>query len=177
MELFIIQNKDIIIVTMNIIFESENINYIRPSLDLVPEYLEMVNDIENVAKFIGDRKDPYTEDEERKYIQDRMDNNATMFSMLEKKTGKFIGNIEFFNRSIDSSEWGIVITASMQNKGYGKEALLRSVEYGFNELGLSRIFLIVYADNPRAIHVYEQCGFKEFDRNEVDVFMEIEKGA
>ncbi len=177
MELFIIQNKDIIIDTMNIIFESENINYIRPSLDLVPEYLEMVNDIENVAKFIGDRKDPYTEDEERKYIQDRMDNNATMFSMLEKKTGKFIGNIEFFNRSIDSSEWGIVITASMQNKGYGKEALLRSVEYGFNELGLSRIFLIVFANNPRAIHVYEQCGFKEFDRNEVDVFMEIEKGA
>lgn len=162
---------------MNTIFESENINYIRPSLDLVPEYLEMVNDIENVAKFIGDRKDPYTEDEERKYIQDRMDNNATMFSMLEKKTGKFIGNIEFFNRSIDSSEWGIVITASMQNKGYGKEALLRSVEYGFNELGLSRIFLIVFANNPRAIHVYEQCGFKEFDRNEVDVFMEIEKKA
>lgn len=160
---------------MNIIFESENINYIRPSLDLVSEYLEMVNDIENVAKFIGDRKDPYTEDEERKYIQDRMDNNATMFSMLEKKTGKFIGNIEFFNRSIDSSEWGIVITASMQNKGYGKEALLRSVEYGFNELGLSRIFLIVFANNPRAIHVYEQCGFKEFDRNAVDVFMEIEK--
>ena len=162
---------------MNVIFESENINYIRPTLDLVPEYLEMDNDIENVAKFIGDRKDPYTEDEERKYIQDRMDNNATMFSMLEKKTGKFIGNIEFFNRSIDSSEWGIVITASMQNKGYGKEALLRSVEYGFNELGLSRIFLIVYADNPRAIHVYEQCGFKEFDRNDVDVFMEIEKKA
>lgn len=162
---------------MNIIFESENINYIRPSLDLVPEYLEMVNDIENVAKFIGDRKDPYTEDEERQYIQDRMDNNETMFSMLEKKTGKFIGNIEFFNRSIDSSEWGIVITASMQNKGYGKEALLRSVEYGFNELGLSRIFLIVFANNPRAIHVYEQCGFKEFDRNEVDVFMEIEKKA
>ena len=146
---------------MNVIFESENINYIRPTLDLVPEYLEMVNDIENVAKFIGDRKDPYTEDEERKYIQDRMDNNATMFSMLEKKTGKFIGNIEFFNRSIDSSEWGIVITASMQNKGYGKEALLRSVEYGFNELGLSRIFLIVYADNPRAIHLYEKMGFEK----------------
>ena len=64
----------------------------------------------------------------------------------------------------------------MQNKGYGKEALKRSSEYGFNELRLSRIFLGVYADNMRAIHVYEQCGFKEYDRNDVDVFMEIEKG-
>ena len=32
---------------MNIIFESERILYIRPSFDLIPEYLEMVNDIEN----------------------------------------------------------------------------------------------------------------------------------
>lgn len=119
----------------NTIFESENINYIRPSTDLIPEYLEMVNDIENVARFIG--------------------------------------NIEFFNRGDDSAEWGIVITEKMQDKGYGKEALKRSVEYGFNDLGLSRIFLGVYADNPRAIHVYEQCGFKEYDRNEVDVYMEI----
>lgn len=158
---------------MNTIFESENINYIRPSIDLIPEYLEMVNDIENVARFIGDRREPYTEEEEFDYIKDKMDNNATMFSMIEKRTGRFIGNIEFFNRSDDSAEWGIVITAKMQDKGYGKEALKRSVEYGFNDLGLSRIFLSVYADNPRAIHVYEQCGFKEYDRNEVDVYMEI----
>ena len=27
-------------------------------------------------------------------------------------------------------------------------------------------------DNPRAIHVYEKCGFREYDRNDVDVFME-----
>ena len=160
---------------MEIIFESGNINYIKPSVDLVPEYIEMVNDIENVARFIGDRREPYTEEEERSYIQARLDNNAAMFSMLEKETGRFIGNIEFFNRDNDSAEWGIVITASMQNKGYGKEALRRSVEYGFNELGLIRICLTVFADNPRAIHVYEQCGFKEYDRNEVDVFMEILK--
>ena len=160
---------------MNIIFESENINYIRPTMDLVPDYLEMVNDIDNVAKFIGDRLEPYTEEEERDYIKDKMDNDATMFSMIEKKTGKFIGNIEFFNRSEDEAEWGVVITTGMQNKGYGKESLLRSVEYGFKELGLTRIYLEVFVDNPRAIHIYEQCGFKEYDRNDVDVFMEIKR--
>lgn len=160
---------------MNMIFESENINYIRPSMDLVPDYLEMVNDIDNVAKFIGDRREPYTEEEERDYVKDKMDNDATMFSMIEKKTGKFIGNIEFFNRTEDEAEWGVVITTGMQNKGYGKESLLRSVEYGFKELGLTRIYLEVFVDNPRAIHVYEQCGFKEYDRNDVDVFMEVKR--
>lgn len=158
---------------MNTIFESENINFIRPTMELVPEYLEMVNDIDNVAKYIGERREPYTEEEERDYIKDKMDNDATMFSMIEKESGKFIGNIEFFNRTEDEAEWGVVITTAMQNKGYGKEALKRSIDYGFNELGLSRIVLVVYVGNPRAIHVYEQCGFREYDRNEVDVFMEI----
>lgn len=161
---------------MEKIFESENIIYVRPSFDLVPEYLEMVNDIENVARFIGDRTEPLTEAQEIDYIKDKMDNNATMFSMLDKKTKEFIGNVEFFNRVFDEAEWGIVITTKMQNKGYGTEALKRTVEYGFEELGLTRIYLGVYANNSRAIHVYEQCGFKEYDRNDVDVFMEIVKG-
>lgn len=160
---------------MDAVFESENIIYVRPSFDLVPEYLEMVNDIENVARFIGDRREPLSEKDEIDYIKNKMDNDATMFSMLEKDTREFIGNIEFFNRTFDAAEWGIVITTKMQNKGYGKEALMRSVEYGFNELGLNRIFLSVYADNPRAVHVYEKCGFKEFKRDDVDIFMEMVK--
>ena len=160
---------------MEKVFESENIIYVRPTFDLVPQYLEMVNDIENVARFIGERREKYTEEAEIDYIKDKMDNNATMFSMLEKGTNEFIGNIEFFNRVFEEAEWGIALTAKMQNKGYGTEALKRSVEYGFNELGLKRIYLIVYVNNPRAKHVYEKCGFKEFKRNDVDIFMEIEK--
>ena len=160
---------------MNVIFESENIIYVRPSFDLVPQYLEMINDIENVAKFIGERRTLLNEQEEIDYIKDKMDKDAKMFSMLEKDTREFIGNIEFFNRVDDEAEWGIVITSKMQNKGYGKEALRRSVEYGFNELDLKRIYLEVYANNPRAIHIYENCGFKEYDRTDVDVFMEILK--
>ena len=79
---------------MDAVFESENIIYVRPSFDLVPEYLEMVNDIENVARFIGDRREPLSEKDEIDYIKDKMDNDATMFSMLEKDTREFIGNIE-----------------------------------------------------------------------------------
>ena len=162
---------------MNAVFESENIIYVRPSLDLVPDYLEMVNDIENVARFIGDRRELYSEKDEIAYIKDKMDNKATMFSMLEKGSNEFIGNIEFFNRVFEEAEWGIAITHKMQEKGYGTEALKRSVEYGFGELGLTRIYLGVYVNNARAIHVYEKCGFKEYDRNDVDIFMEINKGS
>lgn len=157
------------------LFESENIIYVRPSFDLVPDYLEMINDIENVAQFIGERRQTYSYEEECDYIRNKMDNNTTMFSMLEKSTGKFIGNIEFFNRKGDEAEWGIALTAKMQNKGYGTEALKRSIDFGFKDLNLKRIVLVVYVKNPRAQHIYEACGFKEYDRNDVDIFMEIRK--
>ena len=157
---------------MDVVFESEHILYVRPSFDLVPDYLEMVNDIEHVARFIGERREPYTEEEERSYMREKIEQGATMFSMLEKETGRFIGNMEFMNRQGDEAEWGIVMTRRMQDRGYGTEALKRAVEYGFGELGLRRIWLGVYADNARAIHVYEKCGFREYDRNDVDVFME-----
>ena len=54
---------------MDVVFESKNILYVRPSFDLIPDYLEMVNDIEHVARFIGERREPYTEEEERSYMQ------------------------------------------------------------------------------------------------------------
>ena len=158
---------------MNVVFESGRILYVTPSFDLIPDYLEMVNDIDHVARFIGERREPYTEEEERSYMQSKLDQHAAMFSMLEKDTRRFIGNIEFMNRRGDEAEWGIVMTHKMQDKGYGTEALIRSVEYGFSELGLRRIYLAVYVDNPRAVHVYEKCGFREYDRNDVDIFMEI----
>ncbi len=158
---------------MDVFFESENILYVRPSFDLIPDYLEMVNDIDHVARFIGERREVYTEEEERSYMQSKMDQHATMFSLLEKETCKFIGNIELMHFIDDEAEWGIVMTYKMQNKGYCTEALRRSVKYGFSELGLRRIYLAVYADNLRAIHVYKKCGFREYDRNNVDVFMEI----
>lgn len=161
---------------MEKVFESERIIFIKPEMDLIPDYLKMVNDIENVAKYISDRREPYTEQEEYDYMKDKLDNNAMMFSMIEKESGKFIGNTEFFNIKGDEAELGIAITGGMQNKGYGREAINRMVQYGFCEGGFRRIVLEVYAANPRAIHVYEECGFTVYDRNDKDVFMEMTIG-
>jgi len=50
--------------------------------------------------------------------------------------------------------------ARHRGKGYGTQAMLLMLHYGFNTLNLHRIDLGVYAFNPRAIHVYEKLGFK-----------------
>jgi len=45
--------------------------------------------------------------------------------------------------------------------GYGSEALRLAIAYAFERLQVSRIMLTVFPYNSRAIHVYEQCGFKK----------------
>ncbi len=158
---------------MEPIFASQNISFVRISEDLVPEYLAMVNDYDRVGRLIGPRREPIPAEKERQWVQKKLAEDAAVFSMLEKATGAFIGNIELMGVADGTGELGIAITAAMQDRGFGTEAIPAMVRYGMEVLGLSRIFLKVFPDNARAIHVYEKCGFRAYDRTEQDVFMEI----
>ena len=133
----------------------------------------MVNDMEHVGRFIGPRRDPISEEKETRWVQKKLAKGAPLFSMLERGTDAFIDNIEFMSIDGGAGELGIAITAAMQDKGYGTEAIPAIVRYGMDQLGLTRIFLSVFPDNARAIHVYEKCGFREYDRTDEDVYMEI----
>ena len=160
---------------MTTVFTSENIRFVRVSEKLLPDYLAMVNDWERVGKLIGSRRDPISEEKERRWVQKKLAENAALFSMLEKDTDAFIGNIELMDIADRAGELGIAVTAAMQDKGYGTEAVSAMVRYGMDTLGLHRVFLKVFPDNARAIRVYEKCGFREYDRTEDDVFMEVTK--
>lgn len=160
---------------MTTVFTSENIRFVQVSEELVPDYLAMVNDWERVGKLIGSRRDPIPEEKERRWVQKKLAEGAPLFSMLDKNTGAFIGNIEFMDIHDGAGELGIAVTAAMQDRGYGTEAVRAMVDYGRDALGLHRVFLKVFPDNARAIHVYEKCGFREYDRTESDVFMEVTK--
>ena len=158
---------------MRTIFESEHIRYVEVSESLVPDYLRMVNDLEHVGRFIGRRTEPLSEEKERKWVREKLEEKAPLFSMIEKRSGDFIGNIELMDPTETEAELGIAITAAMQDRGFGTEAIRAITDYAFRVLGLRRVFLKVYPDNLRAIHVYETCGFREYAREAGDVFMEI----
>ena len=160
---------------MKQIFESENIRFVEVTELLVKDYLILVNDYENVNRFIGSKNKTYTEEQEIRWVQKKLAENAPVYSMIEKKTGEFIGNIELMNVQDSSAELGIAITADKQNLGYGTEAVLALTQYGLNQLGLERIFLRTNPKNSRAIHVYEKCGYREYDRTEEHIYMEVTK--
>lgn len=158
---------------MKQIFESDRISFVEVSELLVMDYLVMVNDIENVERFLGGAHDPYTEEQEIDWVRRKLEEKASVFSMLEKKSGRFIGNIELMDADDSAGELGIAITAEKQNIGYGTEAVSALTAYGFRHLGLNRIYLRVNPDNARAIHVYETCGFRAYQRTDGHICMEI----
>lgn len=59
-----------------------------------------------------------------------------------------------------TAEFGIVIGEKDHwNKGYGRQATLLTLCHGFDHLNLNRIYLEVFATNPRAMKTYEAAGF------------------
>lgn len=161
---------------MKQIFESENISFVEPSYDLIPDYLVMINDYEHVQRLIHRTykpREPYTEEQEINWIHERLKEKASCFSMIEKKSGDFIGNIDLHDVHDSEGELGIAITAEKQDHGYGTEAVSAITAYGMERLGLNRIVLKVNPENARALRVYQKCGFREYHRTDEHVFMEI----
>ncbi len=73
-----------------------------------------------------------------------------------------IGNLSLMNIDwkVRQAEVGIMIgEKTYWNRGYGGEALRLLLDHAFAVLNLNRIFLHVYANNPRAIRAYEKIGF------------------
>jgi len=67
-------------------------------------------------------------------------------------------NIDYINRQ---AEFGLCIGIKSEwNKGRGTEVTRLMAGYAFQRLNLNRVYLHVYATNPRGIRAYERAGFR-----------------
>lgn len=141
------------------VFESDRINYVKVDPNLINDYLKMINDVE-LQSFIGLSNMTISFDQEMEWVRENIKSDSTTYSMIEKSTNEFIGNIEVMHIENNKAELGICITRDKQDKHFGKEAMDRIVKYCYEELKLDEVYLNVHKDNPRAIKCYENCGFK-----------------
>ena len=143
------------------LYESENVYYTNVSYDLIPDYLKMINDRE-VQIFLYKTFRTYTSEQETEWVKEGLEKEKQVFSIIEKDTDSFVGNIEYLEFE-DGYELGICITPEMQNKHYGTEAIKFMIDYGRSKMGLDDIKLSVYSHNVRAIHCYKKLGFVEYN--------------
>ena len=149
-----------------VLLKSENIDYIEVNENLIDDYLLMVNDLE-IQKQISTKRRIYTYEDELNWVKRRQQSGELTFSMIERQSEKFIGNVELWKEDEVTVEIGITITPTYQNKHYGTEAMKTMIDYVFNTMDLEKINLVVFSNNKRAIHCYKNLGFIEYavDKN------------
>ena len=137
--------------------------YLSPiSVDDAEQYCEWINDAE-VNKFMVFSSHQIGIEKERTILEDMIKRNAQIFAIIDIKKDELIGNCSLFD--IDhlnmKAEFGIFIgNKTYWGKGYGTEATMLILDYGFNILNLNNIMLRVYSYNKRGIRSYEKSGFK-----------------
>ena len=167
---------------MDVIFESDNLNFVRTSMDYINDYLVMIND-PVVQDFIFVEPISISYGDEVEWVKSNISNDY-VYTIVDND-GKFVGTIDFKDVQTDSAEMGICITPASQDKHYGTEAIKRFICYGFYECGFDVIYLKVFSHNDRAIHCYKKIGFVPYDvvknvkkSNGIDVdeiYMKIKK--
>ncbi|MBW5469194.1 GNAT family N-acetyltransferase [Brevibacillus formosus] len=106
----------------------------------------------------------FTREQIHQYIANKgQDSSSVLLLICLCENDQVIGDVQIGD--IDSKNRSAFIRISIdqnayQSKGYGSEALLLMLDYGFGILNLHRIELNVFAFNERAIHTYEKLGFQ-----------------
>ena len=86
---------------------------------------------------------------------------------IDTRDGVHIGNVGFHyvNAENRKATLGIAIGDKQYwSKGYGTDAMITMLRFGFETMNLRRIDLSVDAENERAIACYRKCGFVEEGR-------------
>lgn len=110
-------------------------------------------------------RDTFTAEGHRRWMEDMVKTGKVVqFIIRENESKKKIGSV--YLRDIDQKnkkcEFGIFIgEEEFLGKGYGTLAAKKILSYGFEELGMNKIFLRVLADNRRAYNSYLAAGFVE----------------
>jgi len=116
---------------------------------------------------IADRKQ--TREEEAKWLANQLTGieRGSIVSVVAELGGRLAGNGSVTRGSYEDTKrhgyLGIAIVRKYRDQGIGLE-MMRTLVKESRKAGLKTIELEVFANNPRAIHVYERTGFKEAGR-------------
>ncbi|MFE4591790.1 GNAT family N-acetyltransferase [Streptomyces laurentii] len=127
----------------------------------VPALLPLFEDPE-ISRLTGSHAD-FTEAALRQWYAtrgaraDRLD-----LAVVDRATGRVVGEavLNEWDKPNESCAFRICLVPDALGRGFGTEATRLIVGHAFEELGLYRVWLEVYAFNPRARRAYEKAGFR-----------------
>ena len=93
-----------------------------------------------------------------------------MYSVVRKSDDSIIGFAAIYDINNNEAEFGrLIVDKDKYNQpGLGKFILKYLINVARDKFHLQKLKLEVFADNIPALKIYEQCGFKEYDRTSLD---------
>lgn len=150
------------------ILETERLVIRECTLDDAPFVLDLLNS-PKFLQFIGDRK-VRTVDDACRYVETRFiasyrEHGHGLYSVELKQPSEanreWIGLCGLVKRpSLDSPDLGFAFLPEHESRGYGTESARAVIEYGKNQLGLTRLMAITTLDNEASIALLGKLGFE-----------------
>lgn len=96
------------------------------------------------------------------FIKNSLESKSDKHFAIANDKDEWVGTISLKNidLTVKSAEYAIITSSKIHGSGIALNATKELLNYGFNELGLERIYLNVVKDNIRANRFYIKCGFK-----------------
>ena len=110
---------------------------------------------------------PYPSDEAERYVARQQAEQAAgrsvAFAIEKKAKGWFCGLIELrdIDREHSLGELSFWLAVDAWGKGFMSEAVHEVVRYGFEGLGLNRLYAYHMLRNPASGRILEKCGFTQ----------------
>lgn len=107
---------------------------------------------------------PFTREQVREWIERQMDlypHGAGLLGMVEKRTGKLIGDCGPVWQEIESRtelEVGYHVHRAWWNQGFATEAAMAVIGYTFRELGVDHVVSMIRPENCSSRRVAEKSG-------------------
>ncbi len=128
--------------------------------DVDDDYLDWVND-QQLTTYILAAGFPTNRDRAMSYFEASQPPNAVFFAVCDLETGTHIGNarlslIDWINRV---ATYGRLIGHSdYRGQGYGSDALVQLLRFGFHHLGLNRIWSSAVTSNDGSLSSNDKVG-------------------
>lgn len=136
----------------------ENIAFIEPKEQYIREYWDVFREIIDERIYLG-VLEPFPLDDTVEFIKECIKNNVPQLFAMDKSEGRIIGWCDVQPKDKVTGNLGIGILNEYREFGIGKKLIMRILEM-CKEYGYKKVELDVRKDNERAIHVYEEMGFK-----------------
>ncbi|MBQ8815910.1 MAG: GNAT family N-acetyltransferase [Lachnospiraceae bacterium] len=138
--------------------------YLRPMTEEDADVIVAWRNNPELKKFFISQAD-FTREGHLKWFKTMKESGrACQMMICDKKDGKPLGSVDIkdIDKEHRKGEYGIFIgDEEARGRGIGTEAARLMIQYGFEVLGLHRIYLRALAGNERAIRSYEKAGFKQ----------------